>query len=512
MRFGQQRAQWTRTLRMSTGDNSERVLDGDVLLVECLSPLQQQPARNAAVRGPTGTTVVSLEDNGVTVGDVLAGLGISVGPESRLIISARLRSQPPVNPASLSTVVQHGDVVTLSTAESQAGQSAETADGESAKSAAVRPMFSEWQTAPQPTAAVPAVPDHYMASAGAFGGAVIPGDQFPGNAIVPATPDSVSAGPSAAFAAPTQSLSDAVRGGEELLTLEDQLRANPIAGELSTTTGAVATIPEAPVLSDEAAADIEQTEISTAPPRRAVAEAAPAVVTGGGNQLMNGFVIAALLLSGCWVLAKSVTVSQRSSAERPLEAIPLPVSGPVQQAAFATSSVQPQPVVSDPPLTAAVTVPPAPMQQVPVPPIAVQPASALASAYLPVNVASVSLPQTPITPGVSMVSAGSLRDGFDDLLRNQVPVEASDLRLPAGVQIYGRPNRPPVLRLDTPQASMGAPHFAAGGRAVRSESGDSSLRGAVGDALQESRIETAAEQRLARLTRPVRGAGGLPRG
>lgn len=517
MRFGQQRAQWTRTLRMSTGDNSERVLDGDVLLVECLSPLQQQPARNAAVRGPTGTTVVSLEDNGVTIGDVLAGLGIPVGPESRLIVSARLRSQPPVNPASLSTVVQHGDVVTLSMAESQVGQSAETADGESAKSTAVRPMFSEWQTAPQPTAAVPAVPDHYTASVGAFGGAGMPGDQFPGNSTVPATPDSVSAEPSAAFAAPTQSLADAGRGGEELLTLEDQLRANPIAGELSTTTGAVATTPRPPVLSDEAAADTVQTETSTAPPGKAVAEAAPAAVTGGGNQLMNGFVIAALLLSGCWVLAKSVTVSQRSSAERPVEAIPLPVSGPVQQAAFVASIVQPQPVVNYPPLPAAVTVPPAPMQQVPmqqvpVPSMAVQPATALASAYQPMNVVPVSLPQTPITPSVSMGSAASLRDGFDDLLRNQVPVEASDLRLPAGVQIYGRPNRPPVLRLDAPQTSMGAPHFAAGGRAVRSESADGSLRGAGRDALQESRIETAAEQRLARLTRPVRGAGGLPRG
>ncbi|HCP12505.1 MAG TPA: hypothetical protein DIT89_09245 [Planctomycetaceae bacterium] len=128
------------------------------------------------------------------------------------------------------------------------------------------------------------------------------------------------------------------------------------------------------------------------------------------------------------------------------------------------------------------------------------------------NVVPVSLSQTPMTPSVSMGSAASSRDGFDDLLRNQVPVEASDLRLPAGVQIYGRPNRPPVLRLDAPQTSMGAPHFAAGGRAVRSESADGSLRGAGRDALQESRIETAAEQRLARLTRPVRGAGGLPRG
>ncbi|MFM7863149.1 MAG: hypothetical protein ACKPHU_02975, partial [Planctomycetaceae bacterium] len=47
LRQGQQRAQWSRAIRMSAADNSERVADGDVLLVESLSPLTQQPARNA---------------------------------------------------------------------------------------------------------------------------------------------------------------------------------------------------------------------------------------------------------------------------------------------------------------------------------------------------------------------------------------------------------------------------------------------------------------------------------
>ena len=106
-----------------------------------------------------------------------------------------------------------------------------------------------------------------------------------------------------------------------------------------------------------------------------------------------------------------------------------------------------------------------------------------------------------------------MRDGIEDLLRNQVPVESSAVRLPAGVQIYGRPNRPQVLRLDAPQGAVSGPHFSAGVRQVRSgESGEVSLRGAVREALQESVGETAAEQRLARLTRTGRGAGGVPRG
>ncbi|MGV2341147.1 MAG UNVERIFIED_CONTAM: hypothetical protein LVR18_46545 [Planctomycetaceae bacterium] len=59
---------------MSTGDNSERVL-GEMLLVEMSESAAAAAGENPAVRGPTGTTVVSLEDNGVTIGDVLAGLG-----------------------------------------------------------------------------------------------------------------------------------------------------------------------------------------------------------------------------------------------------------------------------------------------------------------------------------------------------------------------------------------------------------------------------------------------------
>ncbi|MFN5584062.1 MAG: hypothetical protein ACK5DR_02070, partial [Planctomyces sp.] len=151
LRQGQQRSQWSRAIRMSAADTSERVMDGDVLLVESLSPLTQQPARNAVVRSAGVTTVVSLEDNGVTVNDVLVGLGIPAGPGARLSLSARLRSQPPVNPASLSTVVQHGDVISVS----QAGQSSEQSTVERANTAAVRPAFSEWGAAVAPAPPVP---------------------------------------------------------------------------------------------------------------------------------------------------------------------------------------------------------------------------------------------------------------------------------------------------------------------------------------------------------------------
>lgn len=522
LRQGQQRSQWSRAIRMSAADTSERVMDGDVLLVESLSPLTQQPARNAVVRSAGVTTVVSLEDNGVTVNDVLVGLGIPAGPGARLSLSARLRSQPPVNPASLSTVVQHGDVISVS----QAGQSSEQSTVERANTAAVRPVFSEWGAAVAPAPPVPQVPNMSAASAGQ------PGPGFPGLPVQPngsggpaisgaeagqvppvpgfgggvgGVPDVHSAETQGGAGGFGSGLPPVVseRDGRELLTLEEQLQMRPIAGELSTHAGSAgSTASEPPAVVSErsaAASTASGTERADSVPA-----AVPQTVNAAGNQLLNGFVVAALLLSGCWVLAKSVTVSGRVISERIVEVAESPVMGPVPQLPqpVVSQPVISQPVVSQPVLTASVCEPPAEVSGV-IPPVGFS--------GVENRVAAVSLPTAGV--GVSSLSAPGLRDGIEDLLRNQVPVEASAVRLPAGVQIYGRPNRPQVQRVDAPHPAASGPHFSAGVRQVRGgDATEGSLRGAVREALQESVSETAAEQRLARLIRPVRGAGGVPPG
>ena len=492
LRQGQQRAQWSRAIRMSAADTTERVTDGDVLLVESLSPLNQQPARNAVVRSAGVTTVVSLEDNGVTVNDVLVGLGIPAGPGARLSLSARLRSQPPMNPASLSTVVQHGDVISVS----QADPSAEQSTVERSNTAAVRPAFSEWGGTVSPAAPVPQVPpipNMSAASAGlGFGGG---SDGYPeptqgaaggfGSGLPPAVPD---------------------RESRELLTLEEQLRMQPIAGELSTNVAAGgAAVPEPPAVASDrnvvTLAVAEPGKVTSAP--RAVSQA----VNAAGNQLLNGFVVAALLLSGCWVLAKSVTVSGHVISDRRVEAVAGPVMGPQPQVPqpMVNQPIVNQPIVNQPVLAASVCEPPAQVSVV-APPGEI---SILRGGALAADMSSSSA----VPGGLSSLSAAAVRDGIEDLLRNQVPVESRAVRLPAGVQIYGRPNRPQVLRLDAPHVAVSGPHFPAGVRQVRgSESGEVSLRGAVREALHESAGETVAEQRLARLTRTGRGAGGVPRG
>ena len=503
LRQGQQRAQWSRAIRMSAADNSERVADGDVLLVESLSPLTQQPARNAVVRGGGVTTVVSLEDNGVTVNDVLVGLGIPAGPGTRLSLSARLRSQPPMNPASLSTVVQHGDVILVS----QADPSMEQSQGERSNTAAVRPAYSEWGGAVAQAPPVPPVPSMFAASTGqsTTGNSAVSAP--PNFGAVPPVPmsepvvDSVAGSGFGGAVADVPGSAGGFSSGQppavserdvrELMTLEEQLQSSPIAGELSTHREPVRTTASAP----PAAAAVRPRV--TAPAADTVESGAGGIgqsAGAAGNQLLNGFVVAALLLSGCWVLAKSVTVSGRVVTERVSDVSAAPVMGPVPQMSPAVVS---QPVVTQPVVSQPVV-----MAPVCEPPVAAGPTmSAGAFSILRTEPLQSGVSGVAGSSGISSVVAAAVPDGLEDLLRNQVPVEASALRLPPGVQIYGRPSRPQVLRLDAPQAAAAGPHFLAGVRQGR------------GDVVQEAASgETAAEQRLSRLARPLRGTSGNLRG
>jgi hypothetical protein len=161
-----------------------------------------------------------------------------------------------------------------------------------------------------------------------------------------------------------------------------------------------------------------------------------------------------------------------------------------------------QPVVSQPVVSQPVMSQPVVMAPVCEPPVAAGPTmSAGAFSILRTEPLQSGVSGVAGSSGISSVVAAAVPDGLEDLLRNQVPVEASALRLPPGVQIYGRPSRPQVLRLDAPQAAAAGPHFMAGVRQGR------------GDVVQEAASgETAAEQRLSRLARPLRGTSGNLRG
>ncbi|HQX52126.1 MAG TPA: hypothetical protein PLR25_19565 [Planctomycetaceae bacterium] len=70
IRAGHDSAQWTQTVSATSLDNGEPVTNGDVLVVQSLSPLTVGVQNNAALRTDNGVLVLGLAP-GVVIGDVL---------------------------------------------------------------------------------------------------------------------------------------------------------------------------------------------------------------------------------------------------------------------------------------------------------------------------------------------------------------------------------------------------------------------------------------------------------
>lgn len=135
LRSAQTRSQWTQLLNMNAADSGERVVVGDVLVVQSLQNVTV-PQKNAAVQTPSGIHVIALADDQVVIGDVLTGLGLSTSGH-QLSVPARLPGQAPSKTSALSDRVHHGDVICLGNVGTQT-----TRDFGS-----VRHSFSEWKSA-----------------------------------------------------------------------------------------------------------------------------------------------------------------------------------------------------------------------------------------------------------------------------------------------------------------------------------------------------------------------------
>lgn len=134
LRNGHNRAQSTRLLRLSTADSGEQALSGDLYVVESLAQPPRPVPPNAVLRTSVSTTVVSLEDAGVVISDVLQGLAVPVNSQTRISIPCRIHGQRSLESAPLSASVRHGDVIAVN------GTAALAEDG----TPAIRPMVSEW--------------------------------------------------------------------------------------------------------------------------------------------------------------------------------------------------------------------------------------------------------------------------------------------------------------------------------------------------------------------------------
>ncbi len=135
LRGSQDRALWTQMMTPDSADSGELVANGDVLVVQSITPVTEPIPRSAALRTDIGIIVVTLADDSVTIGDLLQQTNSILRAGQQVKIISQLQGRPTVAGAALSDKVIHGDVIVLS----GGGRNVRTGFG------GMAPAFSEWR-------------------------------------------------------------------------------------------------------------------------------------------------------------------------------------------------------------------------------------------------------------------------------------------------------------------------------------------------------------------------------
>ena len=136
VRGTQQRAAFTQNFSRASADTGELVMEGDVLVVQSMQPVQETHQKNAALRTDGGIVPVTLADEFIAVGDVLQGTGGLPSADQQVKIACRFRGRPLLENAILSDRVEHGDVIAV----------VHRAQATSRGFGNMVPASSEWQT------------------------------------------------------------------------------------------------------------------------------------------------------------------------------------------------------------------------------------------------------------------------------------------------------------------------------------------------------------------------------
>lgn len=272
VRGRQQRAAFTQMVSVASVDTGELVMEGDILVVQSMQPVQEALRKNAALQTEGGVVPVTLADDYIAVGDVLQGTGGLPSADQQVKVSCRFRGRPLLENATLSDRVEHGDVITV------VHRSRATSRG----FGNMVPAYSEWQTSEQ-TQPAPAA----LTGAENLVPEVAPATplEFPVQASEPTTPDH-SRNP---FAAPTEPVDS------EDLDLNSETKQNE--SELT-----VRSVSQAAAIPAEPAEDVAPiAPLEVAVPIDA-ARQAPAASMG----LWNILFIGGLLVAGSMILIGSL--------------------------------------------------------------------------------------------------------------------------------------------------------------------------------------------------------------
>ena len=465
LRNGQPGAQWTKLIRLSARDSGENAAQGDVLVVEALSQLQSAGPRNAAVRTTTGTSVIAIEDSGVVVGDVLQGLGIESGSGARVAISARMKGQRPLQQASVSTLVQHGDVLSIDAPLGYAAAPAMMVPGGAvsewptpAPVANTPPAVQYPEVPPIPTStAVPLIGAEYGAGVGSAATVPTWPPEFSESGMS-ATRDRLSSGPGPSaselqrggLATSPRSVSEAevdivADAEDEIVSLEQQLGIGPVPRELS----AVKPKRVRKTLPISESRDVTKLE-------------EPVVETASRSSNFDLAVIALLLTGGVWVFLRTYWMTSVPAAEavQPGSAQGFSVVAATTGTAVRMDAGTPVPG-SD--LTAAMVA--TQVGTLGSAAVVGQKSQVEAVGRVSEAVESVRVYGPPRGSAVLGETRGRMTETesrLDHLLRNQVPIDEVSPRLPVDLNLYGRAQDLRSYRLDAEHTTIAAPHFERG--------------------------------------------------
>lgn len=515
LRGTQEQAVWTQIITPGVTDSGEKVLVGDILVVQSLQPLTTDLRQNAALRTDAGVMIVALADESIAVGDVLQQTGNLVSASQNARISFRFQGRTPTLNAALTDRVFHGDVISISQT------SRRTLKGFGKMS----PAFSEWSASGTTSAPVSAPSTSPV--------------ELSSLALPSQVPRQM---PSMLDQQPAESVEPA-----------DPLNAIPRTDSL--TNDSPSGFPVQPISQASPPSLIEVTEIvAPEPPAEVPMDDAPNLEQqASGPGFWNLVFVGVLLVAGILILAGSLkpdeddAIELAGSAERSRVAVPpltlfngpsLPAeeidtvapaesavkirttaSRPVAPSAFV--SLAGTPTVSDPAptakaglvgahewfgsewrnqssvvsssttgtlLTAGQMLEAAPVVMPSIPPISsTEEPEIAATSRLASNVTANIMASPPLTPprpiaaqdavSVSQPTAVSLTakmqpqpesisappaeeqiDGLDDLLLNRLSVDLCAAQLPMRISLFGKAAGPRRLRIDAAHSRVPAPH------------------------------------------------------
>ncbi|MFM7058644.1 MAG: hypothetical protein ACKO2P_17155 [Planctomycetota bacterium] len=446
LRNGHDRAQSTRLLRLSTADSGEQALSGDLYVVESLAQPSRPVLPNAVLRTPAGTTVISLEDAGVVIGDVLQGLGMPVTAQTRIAVPCRIRGQRSLESAPLSASVQHGDVITAS------GADALTADG----TPAIRPMMSEWRGSagrgtgqqPGPTRSstdakldvrLPVLPPPLSAQTKqpTEHPSEIPRITVPvPAATVPATSRVVIVGDPPSLPPRTPAASDVLILGDSLRvpsppplssTQPKAVRTPQDRGAGTTGRNVSGKTAKVPVT---AAVSTNRETVPSATPADAPASDSLPKHAPVNSSIVHWAVIVGLFVAGVWVLARSLSVGSVAASKA--------LAGTTSSANQTAPETAPATSINS---TAAATM-----------------TATAADSAVPWRIYSV--PQA-IRSAEAPDSRSASADELDLLIANRIPIERTRPQLPTSIELSGRPSSgsgQTIRRIDSPHTVLRGRH------------------------------------------------------